>query len=186
MKMKRILFALLVATFVASCGDNAQRTEGTTTNDTAAPVAPPADTIATVADTPIDGEHAIYYVTIVDTGSNYHVLDAKMYAISKTSGLKIDTMGRYYNKEKNRILLRDDDEDEMYRGEYFPRRSPETNLSIEYLDFFRNEAGYGTMALIAGIYETEREADSHMVMKLKPSAPGAFVMRASVYIGCMH
>jgi hypothetical protein len=184
--MKKILlYVSLITACATSCSDTAQHTDGTTTTDSITPVALPIDTIVTAADTAMDSEHAIYYVTIVDTGSNYYMLDAKMYSISKVSGLTVDTMARYYNKEKNRIVLRDDDEDEMYRGEYFPRRSPETNLSIEYLDFYRHEAGYGTMALIAGMYETRREADS-LLQKLKPNAPGAFVMRAQVYVGCMH
>ncbi|WP_262490545.1 hypothetical protein [Hymenobacter sp. CRA2] len=38
--------------------------------------------------------------------------------------LASDTLGRFFDEQKNLIRLPDDDEDELYAGDYFPRRCP--------------------------------------------------------------
>ena len=42
-----------------------------------------------------------------------------------------DTMGRFYNKFIDLIALPDDYENIMYAGQYFERREPTENLSLE-------------------------------------------------------
>jgi hypothetical protein len=108
-----------------------------------------------------------------------------MYDIAALNKLVVDTMGRYYNMEKNLICLPDDSEDEIYAGSYFPRRFPSTHLSIEYLTVYKNNALEKTLALIGGIYETMGQAQS-MAAKLKKNSPKVFVVRANIFIGCMH
>jgi len=77
-------------------------------------------------------------------------------------------MGRFYNKKKNLIALPDNDEDEIYAGDYFPRRFPSDNLSLEYLNFYQRQAAEKTIALVTGIYETEKSADSALTVLHKP------------------
>jgi hypothetical protein len=127
----------------------------------------------------------IYYVTIVDTGFDYFKLDTKMSRLSKRTGIPVDTMNRFYNKSKNLIALPDDDEDEIYAGDYFPRRYPSINLSLEYLDVYKQPAHEKTIALVSGIFETRKSADS-MLAIVKPKEPKAFVARTRMYVGCMH
>ncbi|MBX2930638.1 MAG: hypothetical protein KF781_01685 [Chitinophagaceae bacterium] len=86
------------------------------------------------------------------------------------------------------IALPDDDEDEIYAGDYFPRRFPsETteNLSLEYLNFYQENARDKTIALVAGIYEKENSADSALIILKKVEQRG-FKIKAKIYTGCMH
>lgn len=132
-----------------------------------------------------DSDHATFFIVIADTSSSYDYLRKKMFLLSKTSALNIDTMGRYYNETKNLIALPDNADDEIYAGDYYPRRFPSVDLSLEYLSFYQKEAGDKTIALVAGIYETEKSADSALV-QLKTSEIKAFRIAADIFTGCMH
>jgi len=54
------------------------------------------------------------YVVIVDTGLDYFPLQRAMYSLSEKVHIPVDTMNRYYDKEKDRIVLNENDEDDMY------------------------------------------------------------------------
>ncbi len=132
-----------------------------------------------------DYEHATFFVLVADTGPNYYVLHKKMFDMHRQLSIPIDTMGRLYNQEKNLIALPDDDDDEMYAGNYFPRRFPSDNLSLEYLDFYQRNSDEKTIALIAGIYQTEEAADKAFA-GLRKAEKNAFKIKADMFIGCMH
>jgi hypothetical protein len=125
------------------------------------------------------------YIVVADTGNDYFSLRSVMLNLNQSLNIPIDTLGRYFNTTKNKIVLPDDDEDEIYAGEYFPRRFPSENLSLEYLDFYEQKFGDQSIALVAGIVETESEADSILVL-LKPFTAYPFKIKANVYMGCMH
>lgn len=128
---------------------------------------------------------ATYYVVIADTGLNYNFLFEKLGALSKNTTISIDLMGRNYDKKKNLIALPEDDEDEIYAGDYFPRRFPSEFLSLEYLDFYQDNAGEKTIALVAGIFEEEKDA-KNLLSRLKKFESKAFQLKSEMYIGCMH
>ncbi|GAB4255809.1 MAG: hypothetical protein Kow0079_12770 [Vicingaceae bacterium] len=107
-----------------------------------------------------------------------------MYRLHKKFKIEIDTMGRYFNKQKNLICLPDDDEDEIYAGEYFPRRFPSKTLSIEYLNSYQKSSN-NTMALIAGIFDDKTSADS-LQNQLKNQYNKSFVCKSKIYVGCIH
>lgn len=132
-----------------------------------------------------DADHATYYVIIADTSLDYNFLHTKMFILNKELNISIDTMGRYFNKDKNRIVLPENDTDKMYAGEYYPRRDPSANLSLEYLSFYNSQAGEKTIALVAGIYETQKSADSALIV-LKNKEKKTFRLKANIFIGCMH
>lgn len=139
-----------------------------------------ADTIA-IEDLP----YADYYIVVADTGFSYQPLQAKLLQLKAATHLEADSMGRYYNPQKHRIVLPDDDEDEIYAGEYYPRREPGEYLSLEYLYVYSRNTEDSTLALISGIYADEASANAALPA-IKAQVPGAFVMKGSVYIGCMH
>jgi len=87
--------------------------------------------------------------------------------------------------KKNLISLTDDHEDEVYAGDYFPRRFPSEFLSLEYLSLYKENAGDKTIALLVGIYETEKAADSISNI-LKNREPKLFKIKTEMYVGCMH
>jgi hypothetical protein len=126
-----------------------------------------------------------YYVVIADTGLDYSHLRGKMFDLNNKLNIPIDTMGRFYNQVKNLIALPDNDEDEIYAGDYFPRRFPSHNLSLEYLALYHRDAGEKTIALVTGIYETEKSADSALTV-LKEAEKKVFKVKADIYVGCMH
>ena len=128
--------------------------------------------------------YADYYVLVVDTGKSYDELRTKMFNLHQSSNLAIDTLGRYYDRTKGLIQLPDDDDDEMYAGEYYPRRYPSQYLSLEYLEEYHPVSEAKTIALVAGIYETKVSADSAL-NAIKPRE-NAFVQKSRIYVGCMH
>lgn len=132
-----------------------------------------------------NNDYATYFIVVVDTSSNYYSLHKKMYDIHRRLSIPIDTMGRFYNSSKNLIALADNDEDEIYAGNYFPRRFPSDNLSLEYLSFYQSQAGEKTIALVTGIYEKEKSADS-VVTILKRTENKVFKIKSEIYVGCMH
>jgi hypothetical protein len=131
--------------------------------------------------------YATYYAVVADTGREYYPLLKLTLKISKKTRGKIDSMGRSYNNNtaKDLIALPDDDLDEMYAGGYYPRRSPGTELSLEYYNYFAQNADDKTIAIIAGIYENKISADSALQL-LKKDFSKAFVLKSEIYIGCMH
>lgn len=108
-----------------------------------------------------------------------------MFALQKKYGWVIDTMGRYYNATENKIVLSDTADDEIYRGEYFERRLPSQNMSLEYYSSYSDNYANKNIALVCGLYETKKSADSLLTI-LKPNAAGAFVLKARMYMGCEH
>ncbi|MCW3121043.1 MAG: hypothetical protein JWQ38_535 [Flavipsychrobacter sp.] len=175
-----IVAVMFIAT-LPSC--NTQTGQSTAHTDTTmATTVPVADSTAAPADST---DMAMLWFTIADTSNSYALLAAKMYALQKTLGWPIDTMGRYYNPKKDLIAVPDNDEDEMYRGEYYPRRYPSQNLSLEYYQTYMPNSTEKNIALVAGIYETQQSADS-LLLLLKPAALHAFVVKANVFEGCMH
>jgi hypothetical protein len=128
---------------------------------------------------------ASYYIVIADTGTDYQSISNKLFETNRKSGILIDSMERTYNKEKNLIALPDNDEDELYAGNYFPRRFPSEYLSLEYLRFYKPHSAEKTIALVTGIYEQEKAAESAL-LALKKTEKKAFKIKAEVYIGCIH
>jgi len=138
-----------------------------------------------VAELTIDYNNATYFIVVADTSQDYSMLHKKMFDLNSKLNIPIDTMGRFYNKTKNLIALPDNDEDEIYAGDYFPRRFPSDNLSLEYLNFYQRQAGEKTIALVTGIYETEKSADSALTV-LHKTERNVFKIKADIYVGCMH
>lgn len=187
--MKHLFFVLSIALFTAcNSSDNKEKTSETGNSDSSA-VATTEDTLTHSNDedtsTNDNPDISIDYVVIADTGLDYYTLNKKMYDLSKQLHLPIDTMNRYFNKKKNEIVLRENDKDKMYAGEYFPRRFPTENLSLEYLDTYQEAAGNKTIALVAGIYENKKSADSALAV-LKTAENKAFKIKAEIYTGCAH
>ena len=133
----------------------------------------------------IDHDYANYFVVAIDTSLNYSFLQTKMYQLNSKLRIPIDTMRRFFNKKKQLITLPDNDEDDIYAGDYFPRRFPSFHLSLEYLDFYQRKSRDKTIVLVAGIFENEQSADS-LLNTINKIETKAHKIKANIYIGCMH
>lgn len=144
------------------------------------------------ADTTIDmdvdateNDYAFYDIIVADTGTNYQQLQRQMLALKDKLQVDIDTMDRYYDSKQKKIILPKTDSDEIYAGEYFPRRIVSSTLSIEYLNQYKKDAKPKTLAIISGIFDDAKLADSALSAAKKCSA-NAFKMNTKLYVGCMH
>jgi len=186
--MKRHIYIILTA-FLTACGTTSADKKEAEVNaakiDTTTSLQTNVATDNNVAENTTDYNNATYFVVVADTSQDYSMLHKKMLYLNNKLKIPIDTMGRFYNKTKNLIALPDNDEDEIYAGDYFPRRFPSDNLSLEYLNFYQRQAGEKTIALVTGIYETEKSADSAMRVLYKTEKK-VFKIKADIYVGCMH
>ncbi|MCB2408747.1 hypothetical protein [Hymenobacter lucidus] len=195
--MKQLTAILLGLYSLTSCQPNT--TSSPTSKAENHPVATAArrhaattvDAPATAAAQPVapadsaNDEYETYYVVVADTSASYAALHRKMMGLNKQFAIGIDTMGRYFDTAKNRIILPDTSSDEMYAGDYFLRRFPAHSLSLEYLDAYQAAAGKQTIALVTGIYEQEAAADSALAV-LRPASRNVFKIKSNMFIGCMH
>lgn len=153
----------------------------------------PQQTPALTEDTGVPSEeYADYYLVVVNSSRSYKALHEDMFRISNRFHISIDTLGRYYNTETNAIVVPDDDEDEIYRGSYYPRRFESLSLSIENADYYDDTKEFkepkqfpAQMILVAGMYAQKERADS-LRNALVKAYPRTFVQKSSIYIGCMH
>lgn len=133
----------------------------------------------------LEDEYDDFYVLVADTSFRYDTLRNLMFTIHDSLKQTIDTMGRTFYPAKNLIALPEDDEDDLYAGDYYPRRYPTTDLSIEYLSFYKEEGDERNMALVTGIYSEQKSADSALTV-LKKINPNAFWVKSKIYLGCIH
>ena len=108
-----------------------------------------------------------------------------MHQLSAALGVGIDTMGRFYDATQQRLRLPDDDEDEVWAGEYFPRQFFATQLSIEHLNIYQRGASEQTLCVVSGIFE-EEDAAHALLESVQQFAPNAYLQAAEIYMGCMH
>lgn len=133
----------------------------------------------------IDEEYMECFVVIGDTSQSYYTLLKQLTLTSRKSGIGIDSLGRFYNQEKGVLQLPDNDLDEIYAGEYYPRRMPGDFLSVEYANFYLDSVGDKLMATVAGIYEKKVDAEKRLA-EIRRYNKRACLVESSLYMGCMH
>lgn len=125
------------------------------------------------------------YVVVADTSQVYQDLKIKMIDLREKLNIEIDTMGLGYDLKKDLICLPENDQDEMYAGDYFPRRFPSKTISIEYLSLYNRESGEKSIGIIVGIFDNKNKAENSL-KKLKDFTNGAYIIKANIYRGCLH
>jgi hypothetical protein len=188
----KLLFVLLPL-FIVSCGETQSRVQVPVGTDQALGsfVTVPAPHLGDTCGEQVSGAFSeadatqTCYVVVADTGLHYYELRDQMFSYQNTLGQQIDTLGRGYDKAKDLIALPEDNEDEIYAGEYYPRRYPSSTLSLEYLSFYQEGASEKSIALLTGIYDRQESADSALTL-LKKFSPHAFVVKSDIYMGCIH
>lgn len=112
--------------------------------------------------------------------------------------IPFDTLDRYYNSHKKKIVLPDKYEDDIWAGEYYFRRDTDEFVSVEmkkaYIDTLTirrkdlEEKFYDDstrMFVFASMYTNKSKADS-LFKILKPKFPKLTIIPTKIYQGCMH
>ena len=139
---------------------------------------------STVADTT---ENAIYYIVEVANGYNFDSLKNISANAVSILGSRFEMLDRIYKSGKG-IIVPESSSDELYQGEYYPRRPFEDQnfVSIEMsFGFNTEEPDTLKMVSIAGIYSLKKQADS-VVALLQGKIPTTKVIKQELYLGCMH
>lgn len=127
------------------------------------------------------------YIVVADTSMDYYALRTKMIILGDSLNKEIDTLGRGYESSRNLICLPDDDEDDIYAGQYLPRRYPSESLSLEYLNYYYDGGipQSGTIALITLITGDPDLAERERTM-ISRFVDHPFIVFSKIYMGCMH
>ncbi len=135
----------------------------------------------------MSGQYMNAFIVVADTGQDYFILRETMLTLSSGLEFEIDTMGRGYNSELDLIALPTDDPDEIYTGNYFPRRYNSQSLSLEYLSYYDADTHSDdkTIAIVVAITDSQEEAEI-LLSKLKPQFLNAYIQESEIYLGCMH
>jgi hypothetical protein len=152
-------------------------------------VSAPIDTPSNIGtDEGEDGsEFATYYMIEVATGYDFDSLKSISSNAVTILGSKFDMLNRIYKPGKG-IIVPDSSDDEIYRGEYYPRRpSDDQNfVSIEMSTAFTDQRSDTLkMIALAGMYPLKSQADSVAAL-LKDKIPTTKILKRELYLGCMH
>jgi hypothetical protein len=132
-----------------------------------------------------DDQNMDVYIVVADTSADYYSLRKKMFELNSKLGYDIDTMDRSYNSTKDLICLPENHPDDIYAGDYFPRRYPTETLSLEYVNFYNTQLSDKTIGLVTGIFDDEKKAEKKLNI-IKSHSKNAFIINTNLYMGCMH
>lgn len=189
--MKNFYIGLFTGMIILSC--NAKKTtseeQKNSANETYTPlIMKPTNVVednVKLSDDTTDYNYANYTVVIADTGTNYNQLKRQMLILKEKLKVDVDTLGRYYDSRKKKIVLPQNSSDEIYAGDYFPRRTVSSTLSLEYLSVYKLDSRQQTIAIVTGIFDDGKLADSALKVAKKVN-PNAFKVNSKLYVGCMH
>ena len=169
--MKKIFISFIIFVPLISCTNisdkkNADATVIDSISTNALQVQSDSNTI-------VDSEYALNYVVSVESGYNYDSLREIARHTCDLLKCKFDTLDRYYNPLKRKIVLPDNYEDDIWAGEYIFRRHGEDFVSVEmqhaYIDismakdetaaevFYKDTL---KMFVFAGLFGNKKAADS--------------------------
>ncbi len=131
------------------------------------------------------------WIVILSVYKNFHQAKAEAERIAKASGVPFSMNGMIYDKKGLRFP--DNYEDEVFAGTYIARRHNgtevkgtvfEQNISIEKSDDYQGFAP-GYYIVVGSIAESADEGKAQTA-KYKKHAPGTYVKKTELFLGCMH
>lgn len=195
--MKKLLILIIALICLVSCTDNSDKTSNQKDN--------PSDSLSianqgsqTDENYIPENNYELYFVVVVADGYNYNSLKRIALEASEYLKYKFDTLDRYFNPSRKKIVLPDNYEDDIWAGEYYLRREGGDFVSIEmqgsYIDTLTekdktaSELFYADtlkMFVFANMYPEKKYADS-LLKILKPKFKHATIIPTKIYMGCMH
>lgn len=180
----RVIALPVAVAFLFSCSNTIERGSPSALAPSNSATSAQVDTALPLNEDEFPSDYMMFEIVIADTGRNYREMEDLMHLLSRGLVAEVDSFGRTYDAQRDSIIVPLDSDDELYRGNYLPRRFSSNALSMEYLDAYMT-ASPGTFALISSISEDPIASDS-MLTVLRGLAPRAFRIRAELFTGCMH
>lgn len=184
-----VFSAFILLMIYTSCSQKPASTTKVSTDTLKVAAAPVAiDTmVSDDSGTDPDSATAPYYIVEVAAGYNFDSLKSISSHAATILKSKFNMLDRVYKSGKG-IVVPDNSDDEIYRGEYYPRRpfSEDNFVSIEMSNEFDDEnADKLKMVAVAGMYAEQKAADSVAAL-LKNKISTTTVIKRDIYMGCMH
>ncbi len=142
---------------------------------------------ATAIDEAKDEENETAFIVVLDTSDQFNKMYDLALRTSKKFNIPFDTFQKTYFSETNLWGVSMSSEDEIYRGEYFPRRHGDEKeiLSLEYQNWYDHSSRDKNLMLVANIFHFSMDAEES-VARWRPYFPNAFILQREIYMGCMH
>jgi hypothetical protein len=146
--------------------------------------------IESVSDINIEEQKEDYetaFIVVLDTSDQFQKMYDLAIATSKQYHVPFDTIEKTYYPETNIWGVSMNSEDEIYHGEYFPRRDGSNSdlLSLEYQNWYDNGSREKNLMLVTNIFSFSLDAEAN-VAYWRQFFPNAFILQREVYMGCMH
>ncbi len=142
---------------------------------------------ATDIDEAKDEENETAFIVVLDTSDQFNKMYDLALRTSKKFNIPFDTVQKTYFPQSNLWGVSMSSGDEMYRGEYFPRRHGDEKeiLSLEYQNWYDQSSRDKNLMLVANIFHFSMDAEES-VARWRPFFPNAFILQREIYMGCMH
>lgn len=193
--MKKTFLLLSLALALLACNNSVDSSNTLTKADSI--IVKPNDSLVE-DEYELDPEYEVNYIVALTEGYNYDSLHRVALDAAELLDIKFDSLDRYYNTKRKKIILPENYEDDMWAGEYYFRRSADAFVSIEmkymYADTLteKNEdalqkftADSLKMFVFAGMSPNKATADS-LARLLKPHYGKLQVFPSNIFMGCMH
>jgi hypothetical protein len=126
-------------------------------------------------------------ILVVGSYASYPAALAAAKAFSRASGVAYESQGMIYDKKRG-LIWPDDSSDEVYAGQYAPRRYDQCgDKSCVTIERSAAYEGFrpGLYIVVAGI--VGRDSDGEARLKAaRAIVPFAYVKQTTLYMGCMH
>jgi hypothetical protein len=129
----------------------------------------------------LDADNQAFWILLGDSSSQYWSLLKHAAVFAQQNNILFDSLDRHFDAQQHTVVVNQSSEDEMYRGEYFPRRQTGTFMSIEpFSSYFPTYKGTA-MIEVLGIYD---QVDSACIAMKQ--FPNARMKTCKLYMGCLH
>ncbi len=192
--MKSLIIIIIAFGSIISCKESSTR-EMSSNEDK---IVKPVEVLQIETDSSENEEYELNYVVSVAEGYDYDSLREIALEASELLKFRFDSLDRYFNRTRKKIVLPDNYDDEIWAGDYYFRRFADSIVSIEmrsaYIDISTNDNENAKikfysdtlkMFVFANMYANKKQADS-LLRILKPQFEQTTIIPTEIYMGCMH
>jgi hypothetical protein len=134
-----------------------------------------------------DSQWLTQYIVVAEESNVYKTLRSSAIKLSQQVSIPYSDQDQKWSVKKG-LYLREDSDDDIWAGQYFPRRYEDSLITLEMRDYYLDSMPTKptkTMVVLAGIFDTKQEADFRLKL-IKRYRPLAYVRKSKLYMGCIH